>query len=784
MILSRLFDSRRTRTSATRTLFCAFLLFCLAMPEALSAATFKLTVRKLGDGSGTVFGNGGVLCDPGCTTTIPPINLPQGSSVTVTGSAAEGSVFLGFMGDRCFGPEQCTFTMSSDITLYASFGPPDRLGIRYSSPSNGDTGVAVSSQPTIFFNRDIAAGPNLANVTLLDSAQTAVPFTPVVGSTDRRLVLVTPASFAPGATYMVQVPAGAVSDTQGNSLLLDEPYVFTFTTANSIEPKMYISAYPPHVMEGSQAKISIWFETPSPEERTITLTSTPPGELFHPSEVFLPAGEVLAEVQVGSRYNHGSTSPTTVTVSAAEPGVGQRSTHIVVANNTSVTGASLKWQAGSVVSDTDHDGVFEAGEIADIRFEVANFGTSSINNVTLDFSVNNSYGIHILGGEPFRCNLGSLAAGRSANCTRSFRADSDLPTADYFIQVQGTSSQNGFVDQARIHIVNNSQPDFVLIAGSFPSGELLPDSTVTLRYTARNNGDGFSEQLPLFEVTMDSQGTPVLLYQTYADVRGYIWNEQSFRLPLRVPLVPGTYTIRARINPPSAPSPPGRLTESNYANNDATVLTLRVAVANQLTVTTQGSGTGTVTSIPGGIDCGTDCSSYYAASAAVTLTASPAEGSVFTGWAGAGCSGTGSCMVTMDAARSVTATFEPAGPPSFDFYTVTPCRLLDTRSSTALVSQVPRLIPVAGLCGVPSTARSVVLNITVVTPTGPGHISLWPADLPSPPTSVINFSGGQTRGNNAIVGLATDGGGDLAANAVIGGSGAVHLILDVSGYFQ
>jgi hypothetical protein len=563
-------------------------------------------------------------------------------------------------------------------------------------------------------------------------------------------------------------------------LLLTAPYIFTFTTANPVEPKMYISAYPPHVMEGSQAKVSIWFETPSSLERTITLTSTPASELFHPSEVILPAGQVLAELQVGSRYNHGSTSPTTVTLSAAEAGVGQRSTQILVANNTSVTGASLKWQAGSVVSDTDHDGIFEAGEIADIRFEVANFGTSTINNVTLDFSVNNSYGIFILGGEPFSCTLGSLAPGRSTNCTRSFRADSDLPTGDYFIQVQGTSSQNGFVDQARVHIVNNSQPDFVLIAGSFPSGELLPDSIVTLRYTARNNSDGFSDRLPVFEVTLDFQGVQQLLYQTYADARGYIWNEQSFRLPLTVPRVAGTYTIRARINPPDT----SRLTESNYANNDAAVLTLRVAVANKLTVATQGSGAGTVTSLPDGIDCGADCSSYYAASTVVTLIASPAESSVFTGWAGAGCSGIGSCMVTMNAAQFVTATFEPAGPPSFNFYTVTPCRLLDTRASTALVSQVLQLVPVAGLCGVPSTARAVVVNITVVSPTGPGHVSLWPADRPDPLTSVINFSVGQTRGNNAVVGLATDGGRNLTAKAVISGSGTVHLILDVGGYFQ
>lgn len=119
-----------------------------------------------------------------------------------------------------------------------------------------------------------------------------------------------------------------------------------------------------------------------------------------------------------------------------------------------------------------------------------------------------------------------------------------------------------------------------------------------------------------------------------------------------------------------------------------------------------------------------------------------------------------------------------------DFYTLPPCRLLDTRPSSALVSQVRRLIPVAGLCGVPATARAVALNVTIISPSGGGFVSLWPADLPLPSTSTINFSAGQTRGNNAIVGLATDGGGDVAAQAFIAGPRTVHLILDVSGYFQ
>ena len=75
---------------------------------------------------------------------------------------------------------------------------------------------------------------------------------------------------------------------------------------------------------------------------------------------------------------------------------------------------------------------------------------------------------------------------------------------------------------------------------------------------------------------------------------------------------------------------------------------------------TDGTGSGTVTSTPAGIDCGTDCSESYDYGTEVTLSAVAATGSTFAGWSGANCSGTGSCVVTMDAAKSVTATFTQA----------------------------------------------------------------------------------------------------------------------------
>lgn len=75
-----------------------------------------------------------------------------------------------------------------------------------------------------------------------------------------------------------------------------------------------------------------------------------------------------------------------------------------------------------------------------------------------------------------------------------------------------------------------------------------------------------------------------------------------------------------------------------------------------LTIRRSGPGTGTVSSAPAGIRCGSDCLGRYPAGTTVTLTAAPASGSTFIGWRGV-CNGTGSCTVTIAGAQSVVAAF-------------------------------------------------------------------------------------------------------------------------------
>jgi PKD repeat protein len=119
-----------------------------------------------------------------------------------------------------------------------------------------------------------------------------------------------------------------------------------------------------------------------------------------------------------------------------------------------------------------------------------------------------------------------------------------------------------------------------------------------------------------------------------------------------------------------------------------------------------------------------------------------------------------------------------------DFYTVVPCRLLDTRPGAALTAGVRRQIQVAGACGVPASAIAIAANVTVVGPTTDGHLTLFPGDIAPPGTSTLNFRTGRTRANNAVLPVAFDGSGSLAALASAAQPGAsLHLLVDVSGYF-
>lgn len=127
-------------------------------------------------------------------------------------------------------------------------------------------------------------------------------------------------------------------------------------------------------------------------------------------------------------------------------------------------------------------------------------------------------------------------------------------------------------------------------------------------------------------------------------------------------------------------------------------------------------------------------------------------------------------------------------PAAADFYTVQPCRMIDTRladgprGGPALQPGVKRSFPVTSLCGVPAEARALAANLTALLATGGGSLQVLPGDALAPLGPVLHFSAGEARAVNAILPLAFDSSGTLKVQSET--AGTVHVLLDVVGYFK
>jgi hypothetical protein len=139
------------------------------------------------------------------------------------------------------------------------------------------------------------------------------------------------------------------------------------------------------------------------------------------------------------------------------------------------------------------------------------------------------------------------------------------------------------------------------------------------------------------------------------------------------------------------------------------------------------------------------------------------------------------------ATLAVTAAAPAPGPAAF--YTLPPCRVLDTRNPTgayaapALAAGAERTFNLAGHCGIPATARAVSANLTVVGGTSAGDLRAFAGDISAPLSSTIDFAAGQVRANNAVIAVSQDGNAAVAFHTDMA-AGTVHVLLDVNGYFQ
>ncbi len=187
--------------------------------------------------------------------------------------------------------------------------------------------------------------------------------------------------------------------------------------------------------------------------------------------------------------------------------------------------------------------------------------------------------------------------------------------------------------------------------------------TYTLRFTNSGpnalSGVVISDSIPLSvtisSVTSSTVGSGIVIAQTSAGPN-FAWAVSDLAVGAG-----GVITLTGTLSPHAAAT--GALitnTATITASNDITagnnLASAAFSVLATLHVTRTGTGSGIVVSSPAGITCGVDCTETLGYGTVITLTSTPATGSTFTGWSGA-CTGSGACVVTMNGAKNVTATF-------------------------------------------------------------------------------------------------------------------------------
>ena len=126
--------------------------------------------------------------------------------------------------------------------------------------------------------------------------------------------------------------------------------------------------------------------------------------------------------------------------------------------------------------------------------------------------------------------------------------------------------------------------------------------------------------------------------------------------------------------------------------------------------------------------------------------------------------------------------FALAGTQTYDFYPLTPCRIVDTRNGQdqgMLQAGVERDYAIAGTCGIPTNATAYSFNVTVLPATGGlDYLTVWPQGESQPVVSTLNDNTGTVVANAAIVPA-----GSNSTTAFYAHSNATNLLVDVDGYF-
>ena len=251
-----------------------------------------------------------------------------------------------------------------------------------------------------------------------------------------------------------------------------------------------------------------------------------------------------------------------------------------------------------------------------------------------------------------------------------------------------------------------------------------------------------------------------------------------------------TFAGNSTVSMSAAPSPGSTFTGWSGACHGAdttctvsmtaaqSVIAMFTAQTFSVSVSRDGSGNGTITSSPGGINCGTICSANYLGGRVVTLTATPAVNSAFSGWSG-DCTGRArTCTVTVTSSLNVTATFDATTAPVRFYNNLVLCPPSGCVRFTAILhaSEGPTWSSLSGAPSAYQTIRTPTLSNFTVTAVGfsgsvffPGSFSLT---FGRRYTIVLNLDGS----GNGVLQLFDEGPATSASTAApAAGAPAVEL---------
>lgn len=268
-------------------------------------------------------------------------------------------------------------------------------------------------------------------------------------------------------------------------------------------------------------------------------------------------------------------------------------------------------------------------------------------------------------------NQGNLAVGYSVSSTTTF------PSIRYAGRLATDPPGGLFQGEATLQAGGGSQTSTSSRWGDYSMLAVDPVDDCTFWYTteyyATSSSAGWQTRIGNFKfpsctppvqaqgtlqgtVIDASTGLPTMAGALVQTFNGFAQSTDSGNYSMTLPV--GTYAVTASAFGYQSSMVSGLVvvdggtTTQNFALTPLPLYTL--------TVTKAGTGSGTVTSNSAGIHCGADCSEVYTSGTVVTLRATPAADSTFSGWSRA-CTGKGPCTVKMDADKSVTATFTKSG---------------------------------------------------------------------------------------------------------------------------